>query len=69
MEIVCYKCGVSSKDKKFIDYLCIDCFISRRKAKIPDEIVIRICKACGKIKIKSWTKNMRKIKEELMERI
>jgi NMD protein affecting ribosome stability and mRNA decay len=68
MEIVCYRCGASSKDKKFIDYLCIDCFINEKKAKIPDEISIKECKVCGKIKVKSWTKDKKKIKEELMEK-
>ena len=68
MDIVCYKCGSSSKDKKFINYICIDCFISDKKRKIPDEILIKVCKICGKLKLKTWTDDDEKFKGELMEK-
>jgi nonsense-mediated mRNA decay protein 3 len=68
LNLICYKCGASSKDKKFVDYLCIDCFINERKKRIPDELSIKICKICGKMKVSTWTRDIEKIKEELTKK-
>jgi NMD protein affecting ribosome stability and mRNA decay len=68
MDLICYRCGASSKYKKFIDSLCVDCFINERKKKIPDEIIVKVCKDCGKLRIKTWT-DKKKINKELMDKL
>lgn len=48
--IICPKCGKDSKEKDFINAFCIDCYQEQINIKIPEEIVLEICKTCEKIR-------------------
>ena len=64
-EQFCPICGISSKEKKFIKFLCIDCWIAQQKFKIPEKIIIQQCRKCGRIKLREWTDDKSSIENEI----
>jgi len=60
--LICPKCGKTSKEKKFIDAFCIDCY--PYNLKIPEKIEIEICKRCRRMRIKGEWKEYSKKKIE-----
>jgi len=65
-DMVCPKCGISSKDRKFVKFLCQDCWVRQQKIKLPEKIIIETCKKCGKVKIRSWMINFNNLKDEIV---
>lgn len=51
----CPRCGILSKDSKFIGSICEHCYISINKPKnLPDKITIYVCRECGANKVNHW---------------
>ena len=63
--LICPLCGSSSKKKKFINFFCEDCWLSKQKVKLPEKIIIQKCKSCGRLKIRKWNLNIEDLKKEI----
>jgi nonsense-mediated mRNA decay protein 3 len=66
-DMICPRCGASSKEKKFVKFLCKECWVSQQKIKLPEKIIIEKCKKCGKVRISDWTFNFGSLKENVMD--
>ncbi len=69
INVRCIKCGVSDKEKKFIEVFCIDCYEFPIKKPKPIEIVK--CKRCERFRIRGEWKDIEweEVKEFLANRI
>lgn len=67
-DLICPKCGVSSKEKEFAGMFCIECKSKDafEKTQIPICIKIQKCKKCGKVKIKRWNKNISELEQQVV---
>ncbi len=61
--LICPKCGKSSKEVKFLESFCIECYPFN--LKLPDSVKIDVCKRCGRMRVKGeWVRYDRKAIEE-----
>ncbi len=61
--LICPKCGKSSKETRFMEAFCVECY--PYNLKTPEKIEIEICKRCGKMRLKGeWVEyNSKKLEE------
>jgi len=61
--LICPKCGKTSKEKKFIEAFCVDCY--PYNLKTPEKIEVEVCKRCRKMRLRGeWIEYSKKKLEE-----
>jgi len=68
-ELICPKCGRSSKDVSFHGFVCMDDFLAEKKIRIPSKILFQICKYGDKMNArnnpKAWVTEWKDIKKQI----
>lgn len=61
--LICPRCGKNSKEVKFLDAFCVNCYPFN--LQLPKSVKIEMCKRCGKMRVKGeWVEYDRKKLEE-----
>ena len=64
-EMICPKCGRSSKDVPFHGFICMDDFLAEKKIKVPASILFQICREGDKMSVKKWVTEWKDIQEQI----
>ncbi len=64
-EMICPKCGRSSRDVPFHGFICMDDFLAEKKIKLPASILFQVCKEGDKMAVKKWVTEWKDIQEQI----
>jgi NMD protein affecting ribosome stability and mRNA decay len=68
-ELICPKCGRSSRDVPFHGFLCIDDFLAEKKIEVPSKILFQVCRYGDKMNArnnpKAWVTEWSDIKKQI----
>lgn len=72
-ELICPKCGRSSREVAFHGFICMDDFLAEKKIKIPSKILFQICKYQDKMNArnnsKMWVTSWKEIFDQISNMI
>jgi len=64
-EMICPKCGRSSKEVSFHGFICMDDFLAEKKIKFPASITFQICREGDKMAVKKWVTDWKDIQAQI----
>jgi len=65
LDKICPDCGASSNEKEFVGLFCVECYAKRARLHLPREIVIRVCKRCGRFGVRRWSEKISDLEDEV----